>query len=101
MVKLQTVLRSRVVKCNGEVRTPVLCSSSPESQEHCLEKCAALVSAFEFIGGNIQAPDLQTQSLDQLIGAAALPESRQILVEQGFARSTRIAALGVRDQHPK
>ena len=72
VVKLQPVLRARVVEGNGEVGAPVLRPGGSESQEHGLEQGAALVAAFQFLWRDVEPPDLQPQAVDQLVCAAAL-----------------------------
>ena len=85
VVELQPVLRARVVEGNSEVGAPVLCPGGAERQEHGLEQGAALVAAFQFLWCDVEPSDLQTQAVDQLGYAAALPERGQVLIEEGLA----------------
>jgi hypothetical protein len=70
---------------NGEVRVPVPRTGGAEGQEHGLEEGAALVSAFQLFGGDVETPHLQPQALAQLVRAAILAQAGEVLVQQRLA----------------
>jgi hypothetical protein len=99
-MELQLVLGARVRQGDGQVRAPVHGTSRAECEEHGLEECAPLIPAIELLRGHVQPSDLRAQPLDQVVGAAAIPERGDVLVEQRLAGSARVAALGVGHESP-
>ena len=72
MVELEAVLRARVVEGDGELRPPVLRAGGAKREEHRLEERAALVAALQFLGRDVESPNLQPQAIDQFLRAAAI-----------------------------
>jgi len=60
MVKLEAMLGARMIEGNRQIGSPVLGSDRTESQEHSLEQGAALIAAFELVGGNVKTSNLKT-----------------------------------------
>src|SRR5690606_3534182 len=100
VMELQAMLGARMIQSNGQMAAPIFRTGSAEGQEHGLEQRAALVSAFQFLRGNVQAAELQAQSVDQLAHRSALTNTCQILIQNGFAGTPGETAFGIGGQGP-
>lgn len=100
VVELQLVGIAHMAEGDDEVGMPIAGGGGLKGQEHRLEQGAALISTFQLLRGDIQPTHLRPQPIQQFLEAPAIAEDLEVLIEEGFARTSAVAALGIGEQHP-
>src|ERR1700722_10421463 len=89
-----------MIERNRDLRFPVLRPSRAECQEHRLEQCTALCSALEFLWSYVEPPDLLAKPVDHFLRSTSISKRRNILIQNRFARSSRIMPLCIGYKYP-
>ena len=97
-MELEFVLGPRVFDGDRKVGIPVLRSVLRECEEHRLEERALGSSPFDVDGLNVEAPHLQGKPVEELLIAASVADSGDVLIEECLAGAARPATFRIRNQ---
>ena len=100
VVELQLVSIAHMAEGYDQVGMPIAGIGGLKGQEHRLEQGAALIATFQLLRGDIQPTHLRPQPIKQLLESPTIAQDLEVLIEQGFARTSAVAALGIGEQDP-